>query len=158
MFIWLGWLSRVGCVNVEGNEWFGVWCGENGTSIWTPKWNFTPPVPFPHLYMHVRAGHSLREMKSNLMPMTYAATARSYGSYYGPTYYKWTVSLRNCTSGTPSTGKRKPGLPENEDLAYRRLHWRAIIQRDISKMELDWTVEETEVALREQIMWRYLSN
>ena len=36
--------------------------------------------------------------------------------------------------------------------------WWAVMQKDISKMNLGWTVEEAEVAAREQIMWRYLSN
>ena len=51
-------------------------CGAIETSIWTPKWNFTPPVSFPHFYMHVIAGHSLREMKPDLMLLTYAARTK----------------------------------------------------------------------------------
>ena len=36
--------------------------------------------------------------------------------------------------------------------------WREVIQKDIDKMDLEWTVEEAEVAAREQIMWRHLSS
>ena len=47
-------------------------------------------------------------------------------------------------------GKRRPSRPKTS--------WGAVIQKDISKMDLGWTVEEAEVAARERIMLRYLSN
>ena len=50
----------------------------------------------------------------------------------------------------PAHEKRWPGR--------REIIWWAIIQKDISKMDLSWTVLEAEVAARKRIMWRYLSN
>ena len=105
--------------------------GKIKTSIWTPKWHFTMSVSFPHFYMHVCAGQSLREMKPDLMPLPCAASAGSYmlcghsilqqlhksrtrqlqltvvitkhTTYNVLVIYRewtWTVSLRNCTSGS----------------------------------------------------------
>ena len=58
--------------------------------------------------------------------------------------------LGNCKSGSHST--------ENDDPADRRLHAANGHPERHHQMDLCWTVEETEVAARERIIWRYLSN
>ena len=50
----------------------------------------------------------------------------------------------------PAHGKRRPGQPKTS--------WQEVIQKDMSKMDFGWTVEEAEVRARERIMWRYLLN
>ena len=65
-------------------------------------------------------------------------------------------SLENAASNglaifwKSSHRKQRPGRPKTS--------WREVIQKDISKLDMRWTVEEAEVAAREQIMWRHLSS
>ena len=49
----------------------------------------------------------------------------------------------------PVHGKRKRGRPKTS--------WREVIQRDINKMDIEWSVEDAEIAARERKIWRYRS-
>jgi len=48
----------------------------------------------------------------------------------------------------PTHGRRKPGRP--------RTSWRDVIQRDITKLDFGWFIEEAEVAARDRVMWRQI--
>ena len=50
----------------------------------------------------------------------------------------------------PTHGRRKPGRP--------RTTWRDVIQRDITRLDSEWTVEDAEGAARDRVLWRLLSS
>ena len=59
--------------------------------------NFTMPVSFPHFCMHVSAGHSMRETRPDLMPLTAKTSWREFMQKYinGLSYRRG----RGCNKG-----------------------------------------------------------
>ena len=50
----------------------------------------------------------------------------------------------------PTHGKRRPGRPKTA--------WKDVIQKDIAKLDLGWSVEEAEIAAKDRTVWRHLSS
>ena len=122
--------------------------------------------------MHESAGQTLGEMKPDLMPLTCAASARSYGLYGHK--HSTNCSIRSRTRQPQLTAvirKRRLqwfGQIQRMDMdripkklyLWKPAHgkrkpgrpktfWQAVIQKE---MDLGWTVEEAEVEARERIM------
>ena len=164
--------SRIGNASAAFRELDKVWRDRNiNLDIKLKFYNACVLSTLPHSCMHVSAGHSLSMMRPDLMPLTCTASARSYG-LYGPSILQTvpiryrtkqpqlTAVIRKCSlqwfgnlqqmnmdhirntlhHWKPSHGKRRPDWPNTS--------WWEVIQKDISKMDLRWTVEGAEVAAR----------